>query len=71
MSLPDTLEMDFKNPDVDTSIWLHIWDWNFWEEAVLARLNNLLKTYDEIKIQKIGQFHKSKQIFNLEKCKWQ
>lgn len=44
MSLPETFEMDFKNPDVETNIWLHICDWNFCDEAVLAKLNSLLKT---------------------------
>lgn len=48
MSFPDTLEMDLRNPDVDTSIWLHMWDWYFWEEAVLARLKSLLNTWQEI-----------------------
>lgn len=47
MSLPETFEMDFKNPDVETNIWLHICDWNFCDEAVLAKLNSLLKTYND------------------------
>lgn len=45
MSLPETLEMDLRKPWVDTSIWLHIWLWYFWDEAVLARLRSLLKTW--------------------------
>lgn len=44
MSLPETLEMDLRKAWVDRSIWLHIWLWYFWEEAVLARLRSLLKT---------------------------
>lgn len=48
MSFPDTLEMDLRNPDVDTNIWLHMWDWYFWDEAVLARLKSLLNTWWEI-----------------------
>lgn len=45
MSLPETFEIDFRKPDVDTNIWLHICDWNFWDDAVLARLSSLLKTW--------------------------
>ena len=48
MSLPETFEMDFKNPDVETNIWLHICDWNFWDEAVLAKLSSLLKTCKKV-----------------------
>lgn len=44
MSFPDTLEMDLRNQDVDRSIWLHMCDWYFCDDAVLARLNNLLNT---------------------------
>lgn len=40
--------MDFKNPDVETNIWLHICDWNFWDEAVLAKLSSLLKTCKKV-----------------------
>lgn len=47
MSFPETLEMDLRKPWVDTSIWLHIWLWYFWDEAVLARLRSLLKTWWE------------------------
>lgn len=47
MSLPETLEMDLRKAWVDSSIWLHIWLWYFWEEAVLARLRSLLKTCRE------------------------
>lgn len=49
MSLPETLEIDLRKAWVDRSIWLHIWLWYFWEEAVLARLRSLLKTCKEQK----------------------
>lgn len=45
MSLPETLEMDLRKAWVERSIWLHMWLWYFWDEAVLARLRSLLKTF--------------------------
>lgn len=55
MSLPETLEMDLRKAWVDRSIWLHIWLWYFWDEAVLARLRSLLKTYRTQKKKKKTQ----------------
>lgn len=53
MSLPETLEMDLRKAWVDRSIWLHMWLWYFWDEAVLARLRSLLNTWRKASQQSI------------------